>query len=271
VTGPEPTDRDRDRGENPDGARDRDGNGRTRNDDESRRSGETLPVPVSNEAVRTTYDRWSSLYADTVARLETPSKRRALDLLDPDPGTRVLDLGCGPGLTLPDLADRVGADGAVYALDAAPGMLAEAADRVRESTLADRVSVLGGDARRLPFAAGSVDAVVAFDVLELFDRTSLSVVLGEIRRVLAPEGTLRAVTMDRADLECSRFLRGYEWAYRHAPWFARVGCRPFDVRATIREAGFRVESSERSRRIGVWPVVTVCCRPKGNDRIEPEQ
>ena len=267
---------DRNRAGNPNGVRSSDGAGNRngvgkRNDGESGRGGETLPVPVSNETVRATYDRWASLYADTVARLEAPSKRRALDLLDPDPGTCVLDVGCGPGLTLGALAERVGAGGTIYALDAAPGMLANAADRVHRSGDAGRVSVLGGDARRLPFVAGSIDAVLAFDVLELFDRASLRAVLDEMRRVLAPGGVLCAVTMDRADVERSRFLRGYEWAYRHVPGFARVGCRPFDVPAAIRAAGFRIDTLERSRRMDVWPVVTVCCRPDGDDRIDPER
>jgi demethylmenaquinone methyltransferase/2-methoxy-6-polyprenyl-1,4-benzoquinol methylase len=242
---------------------DRDGIGERGSD---RDEGDALPVPVSNRAVRATYDRWASLYANTVARLEAPSKRRAIELLDPAPGSRVLDLGCGPGLTLPDLAERVGKCGSVYALDAAPGMLAESAARVRSSAGIDRVSILRSDARQLPLGAGSVDAVVAFDVLELFDRPSLRVVLREIRRVLAPDGRLCAVTMDRADTNRSRFLRGYEWAYRHVPGFARVGCRPFDVRAVVTDGDFRVERLERSRRGGIWPVVTAYCRPDRESR-----
>ncbi|PSP74667.1 hypothetical protein BRC86_05105 [Halobacteriales archaeon QS_3_64_16] len=240
--------------------------GGTRNGGSDQNEGDALPVPVSNRVVRGTYDRWASLYGSTLARLEHPSKRRAIERLDPAPGSRVLDLGCGPGLTLPDLAERVGKCGSVYALDAVPGMLAESGARLRASAGSGRVSILRGDARQLPLGAGSVDAVVAFDVLELFDRPSLRVVLWEIRRVLAPDGRLCAVTMDRADTDRSRFLRGYEWAYRCVPGFARVGCRPFDVRAAVTEGGFRVERLERSRRGGIWPILTAYCRPHGDSQ-----
>lgn len=45
-------------------------------------------------------------------------------------GDAVLDLGCGTGLNLPLLAEAVGPDGAVVALDASAAMLARAATRV---------------------------------------------------------------------------------------------------------------------------------------------
>ena len=45
-------------------------------------------------------------------------------------GDAVLDMGCGTGLNLPLLAEVVGPDGAVVALDASAAMLARAAARV---------------------------------------------------------------------------------------------------------------------------------------------
>ncbi|WP_123535329.1 class I SAM-dependent methyltransferase [Halosimplex salinum] len=52
-----------------------------------------------------------------------------VELLDPQPGERVLDLGCGTGHLTADIADRVGASGSVVGVDAS----AEMVDRARET------------------------------------------------------------------------------------------------------------------------------------------
>jgi len=227
---------------------------------------ETPPVPVSNRRVRATYDRAAGVYARSVARLEAPSQRRALAGLDVAPGDTVLDVGCGPGRLLPELADRVGPTGVVLAVDAAPRMLAQARGRARERGREARVSLALGDARRLPVADGVADAVTAFDVLDLFGREALADVLCECRRALAPGGRLCVVTMDRASVADSRFLRAYEWAYEHLPGFATVGCRPIPAVEVLREAGFVVESTARLTRAGVWPVSALVCAPARSTR-----
>jgi ubiquinone/menaquinone biosynthesis C-methylase UbiE len=223
----------------------------------------TLAVPVPNSRVRATYDRAAGLYARTVARLEAPSQRRTLAGLDLSAGDTVVDVGCGPGRLLPDLAGRVGPAGRVFGVDAAPAMLAEARDRARQAGCADRISLAPGDARRLPVADGAADAVCALDVLDLFDRADLRAVLAECRRVLAPDGQFCAVTMDRESVADSRFLRAYEWAYRRVPGFGSVGCRPIPAAAALREAGFEIRSVDRLRRAGVWPVAGFVCTPDG--------
>ena len=220
----------------------------------------TLPVPADNERVRAVYDRFAGAYARTVARIEAPSKRRALSTLDLQAGERVLSAGCGPGLTLPRIVARVGAAGSVLALDAAPGMLAEARRHCRRHGVAPRVSFVRGDMRRLPLPDASVDAVFAADVLELFGRADLARVCGELFRVLRPGGRCCVVTMDTRDVPDSPFLQAYEWAYRQIPGFALVGCRPIDARGDLEAAGFEIETVERDSRPGGWPVVTILAR-----------
>jgi len=219
-----------------------------------------LPVPVDNERVQRVYDRLAGVYARTVARMEAPSKRRALALLDPRPGERVLSAGCGPGLTLPQLVARVGADGAVVALDAAPRMLAEARRHCRRHGVAPRVSFVRGDLRRLPLADGSLDAVFAADVLELFGELDLGAVCAELSRVLAPGGRCCVVTMDVADVPDSPFLQAYERAYQQLPGFALVGCRPIDARGHLEAAGFEIERVDRDSRPAGWLVTTFLAR-----------
>jgi SAM-dependent methyltransferase len=69
-----------------------------------------------------------------------------------------VDAGCGTGRALPALRDAVGPDGTVIALQLTPQMLAQARSR-GWAKCADLLVL--ADARALPFAAGSVDAVFA--------------------------------------------------------------------------------------------------------------
>jgi ubiquinone/menaquinone biosynthesis C-methylase UbiE len=57
-------------------------------------------------------------------------RREIVDELPLRRGDVVIDAGCGTGLCLPSLRERVGPEGTVIGVDAAPDMLAVAADRV---------------------------------------------------------------------------------------------------------------------------------------------
>ena len=101
----------------------------------------------------------------------------------------MLDLGCGKGR----FAARLEEAGAkVVGLDLSAAMLAEAKglDRVRAS------------ARRLPFADGAFDAVVAVEVFEHL--AGLDAVLGEVRRVLRPGGRLAVVDKNAGSWNAQR-------------------------------------------------------------------
>jgi len=219
-----------------------------------------LEPTVSNESVVEAYDWLAGPYDRFVAPFEAGTRRTALDALALRAGDRVLEVGCGPGHALVPLVERVGQAGRVVGLDAAAGMVRRARHRVRRRRLSDRIAVVRGDARALPVREGGVDAVFIEDTLELFSPDDLPVVLAEFARVLADDGRLGVVTMERAGAERDPFIRGYEWVYGHLPGFERVGCRPVYAGRALEAAGFEVLHREHHRRGAVWPVEIVVAR-----------
>lgn len=217
---------------------------------------------VENETVVDTYDRVAAIYDRVVGPIEADLRRDAIAALGVEPGDRVLEIGCGPGHALVELARDAGPGGDVIGLDAAPAMLDRASRRTsagdgtgdRTGDRRASVDLVLGDALGLPFEDGTIDAIFAEATLELFSATDLTVVLAACRRVLEPDGRLGAVTMDRHGLEADRFVRAYEWAFEHLPGYDRVGCRPVYARRAIEAAGFAIDRHERFRRAGVWPV-----------------
>lgn len=223
---------------------------------------EPLPnATVSNDAIVATYDRLALPYDWLIAPLEAGTRRRAIERLGLEAGDRVLEIGCGPGHALGPLARRVGPGGAVYGLDAAPGMIDRARRRVEKSTESDRIDLLLGDARSLPLPEDSVDVVFLEDTLELFSADEIATVVAECDRVLETDGRIGVVTMERAGVDDDPFVRAYEWLFEHLPGYDRVGCRPIYARRALEAGGFEIDRQERHRRGYVWPVEILIGRP----------
>jgi demethylmenaquinone methyltransferase/2-methoxy-6-polyprenyl-1,4-benzoquinol methylase len=74
------------------------------------------------------YDRVARFYRlfEPLFLIFPPARRRAVAALFLAAGDTVLEIGAGTGRNLPLLVDAVGPEGRVIALDASPGMLAEA-------------------------------------------------------------------------------------------------------------------------------------------------
>ena len=222
----------------------------------------TIPTIASNDRVVGTYDRIATLYDWFVADLEAPTRAQAIWTLGPRSGERILDVGCGGGHALVEIADDVGPDGTAHGLDASPGMLDRARDRLDATGATDGATLALGDARALPYTDDRFDAVYLGETLELFGECEMATVLEEVRRVLRPDGRLVVASMDRAGWENSAFVRTYEWVYRHVPGYATVGCRPIYVADAVADADFEVEYSEQIVRAGLWPIAIVRGRPR---------
>jgi len=105
-----------------------------------------------------------------------------------EPGSVVLDLGCGAGTDLLIAAQMTGPAGRVIGVDMTPTMLDRARDSATEMRLTD-VELHESLIEALPLDDGSVDVVISNGVIDLVP--DKEAVFDEIDRVLRPGGRLQ--------------------------------------------------------------------------------
>lgn len=101
------------------------------------------------------------------------------------PGMRVLDLGCGLGMTSTFLAREYGVD-----VVAADHWIAAAENQARfdAAKVSDLVTAMDAEAHQLPFEEGEFDAIISVGTYHYFGTDDLYI--GYITRFLKPGGTL---------------------------------------------------------------------------------
>jgi arsenite methyltransferase len=104
------------------------------------------------------------------------------------PGSVVLDLGCGAGTDLLIAAQMTGPDGRAIGVDMTPGMLERARASADAIGLAN-VALHEGLIEELPVEDGSIDVVISNGVIDLVP--DKDAVFDEIDRVLRPGGRLQ--------------------------------------------------------------------------------
>ena len=122
---------------------------------------------------------WDSKFGD-----DLPAYRAAVAEAGIRPGGAAVDVGCGTGRALVPLRDAVGDGGAVIAVDLTPEMLAAA----RPKSIAARAAVILADARSLPLADESADAIFAAGLVHHLPDPEAG--LRELARVTRPGGLL---------------------------------------------------------------------------------
>ncbi|MFI9510705.1 class I SAM-dependent methyltransferase [Nocardia sp. NPDC052566] len=146
-------------------------------------------------ALAAVYERaWRpALFYLASGRTTAADRRDAVRTLRLGGAQRVLDIACGPGNFTRYLSNSLSGDGYAVGLDYSAPMLARAV----ADNAGPRVGYLRGDARHLPFADGSFDAVCCFGALYLIPDPIAAT--REMIRVLAPGGRIAITTSHRAD------------------------------------------------------------------------
>jgi SAM-dependent methyltransferase len=116
---------------------------------------------------------------------EEPDK--ALDVLQLTRGSSVADVGAGSGYFTVRMAERVGPDGRVYAVDIQPEMLRLLGERLKRGRITNVTPVLGAiDDPKLPEA--TLDLILMVDVYHEFSEPQK--MLRRMRAALKPGGRL---------------------------------------------------------------------------------
>ena len=136
-----------------------------------------------------------SAYLDDVRGVEAVSdwKERSFAALEPRPGAVLLDVGCGTGEDVVELARRVAPSGRAIGIDASEAMVEEARRRAAAEGLA-AVEYRRSDARALDLDDDSVDGCRAERVLQHVEAPGEAV--AEMARVVRPGGAVVAADPD---------------------------------------------------------------------------
>ena len=176
---------------------------------------------------------WAEAYELVDLQL-SPLGLRAIEALGLGSGDIVLDIGCGAGQTLIQLAERVGTEGQVIGIDVAP-LLLEIAKRRTEPL--SQVRLIQVDAQYSDLPSGSTDAVFSrFGVMTFDDPVAA---FANFRIILRPSGALafccwRSLQENELD-HLPLSAAGFQSTVDESPFsFAD----PEHIRRTLEAAGF---------------------------------
>jgi phosphatidylethanolamine/phosphatidyl-N-methylethanolamine N-methyltransferase len=159
---------------------------------------------IERNAVEKAYNRWAPIY-DLVFGPVFERGRHAAILAADQIGGRILEVGVGTGISLPDYARTSG----IVGVDISDAMLCKARERVAELSLDHVEGLEVMDAEHLAFPDASFDVVVAQYVVTAVPNPEAA--LDEFARVLKPGGEIIILTRVGAEA-------GLRKAVEH--WFA---------------------------------------------------
>jgi demethylmenaquinone methyltransferase/2-methoxy-6-polyprenyl-1,4-benzoquinol methylase len=181
------------------------------------------------------YSRLSPFY-DLLASSEKKFINRGLDLLDPQPDEKILEVGSGTGFAQIILTSIL-ENGLSVGLDLSKGMCQIASRNLTRRGLSHLSNLIRSDTLPVPFQAGVFDAVFTSFTLELFDSPQIPKVLEDCRRVLKPGGRMVVVALSK-DQTLPWGGRLYEWLHDRFPRL--LDCRPIPARTLLEKAGFEI-------------------------------
>lgn len=186
-------------------------------------------------------DGWSEADFYEAGRSDWADFSRHWRHYSPDLGSTCVEIGCGPGRVTASLA---GDFNRVVAVDVSTDMIEKAA-----AATPDNVEFHQVDGPTIPLADGEADAAFSVHVFQhLEDEKTLAAYLAEVRRVLAPGGTLMIhiwlgsehltrLARARQEFELWRSRRHVRQGEKPSAVRMRI-YRPEEIHALLAELGF---------------------------------
>ena len=193
----------------------------------------TMVEATHTEEKVKSYYHWRATNYDAGSSFEVEHHLEAIRLAEIQGGQRVLDVACGTGRATVNLARAVGPGGGVDALDLSDDMLGLARAKLVNLGLDSRVHFKQGNARELPFSAGTFDLLYNGYMFDLIPIDGFLLILKEFARVIKPGGKLVLVNMSKPNPRKTFYETIYEKGWAVMP------CRPVMMSPLLESAGFK--------------------------------
>jgi phosphatidylethanolamine/phosphatidyl-N-methylethanolamine N-methyltransferase len=160
---------------------------------------DTRQLDFDRETVEQAYDRWAPVYDLVFGGVFSKGRKAAIAATN-QIGGRVLEVGVGTGISLPQYASHL----RIFGTDISEAMLRKAKHRVDDLSLNNVEGLAVMDAEKLEFPDNSFDVVMAQYVVTAVPNPEVA--LDEFARVLRPGGELIILTRVSADAGMRRFI-----------------------------------------------------------------
>jgi cyclopropane-fatty-acyl-phospholipid synthase len=212
------------------------------------RSGSRRNIHAHYDLGNDFYQRWldrsmtysSGLFAGDLSRsledAQLAKYDRVLRLVNPKPGERILEIGCGWGGFSEYAARTRGCQ--VYAVTLSRRQLEYARERVRRASLAEKVTFEFRDYRDIQ---GQFDHVVSIEMYEAVGQRFWPLYFRTIRERLAPGGKAVVQGIAIADHLFARYRRGTDFIQQYI-FPGGMLASPSVLRAQVVRAGLAIQS-----------------------------
>ncbi len=192
-----------------------------------------MNVYADNDLIEKVYRYLATIYDVAFGAILQSGRERAIRAIPTDRTLRVLEIGIGTGLTVPDYPGNC----RIIGLDYSAAMLTKARKRIARLGVVERVALLQGDAAHLPFPDDYFDVVFAPYVMSVV--TDPLGVGREANRVCRHDGRVVLLNhfrserpafaiFDRVLSPLTRYV-GFRTDLQLMPLLAGAGLRPLTV------------------------------------------
>jgi phosphatidylethanolamine/phosphatidyl-N-methylethanolamine N-methyltransferase len=192
-----------------------------------------------------TYRLFSGSYDIVFGPVFHPGRKEAVRIANDRPGQHILEVGVGPGLSLPHFRT----DSRVTGIDVSEEMLAKARRRAERLRLSHVEGLHLMDAENLEFPANSFDAVLALYVASVVPNPARFA--AEMRRVCIPGGAIVVVNHFTSENLPARFIeKRLAGLARHIGFHADF---PFET--FRRDSQLSIREVRPSNLFGYWKLL----------------